>query len=691
MLISHGPTGLGGWLPTGTRMALPSSTAAEYPNTQTPTYYPSQTPAAFIKAAASVPSVAAGAAGFYDDVVAYLKIDDLAHLAKLDARDWPEALQTATDIQNFSVATTSNLTNTATTNQFITTTVNTSPSSTEEFQQTTSSGGVAGGDYLGSGSSANPYSACLWWPNQINLYSPPTATTSTASWVSNVITFTTAASHNLSTGDTVIVTNASPSGYNGTYTVTATPTSTKFTVANAVNPGAWVSGGTIKRVSTLTGRTLTLTTGTSWSSSTSTITFTTATSHNLVVGDVITVTGASPSGYNGTYAVTSTPTSYTFTVAQASNPGAWTSGGTFTSGRFWSGGVITFTTTANHNYSVGTVVVVSGASPAGYDGTYTVTAVPSPTTFSVAQAVNPGNWVSGGTVTPGFRRTLIVSVEAAFNLLGSNTDAGGGVVLGFLPTDGYWVNASSPGAISLTPSLSITSASYSFGTITYTTSGQLPFVTGNTVTVSGMSYSNYNGTYTNIAVTGSNTFTVSSSWPGSSSSSGGTVTGTLCGSSSSSSRIGWENSSDGNLPTPRFGVEMDMQYSNTRNDPNGQQNHVAVDGSGVTHGSIAGSNVGSSGSATASCSNSSSTYATTPLVPPVSLASGTSWSGGVITFTTSTNHNLSTGTMITVTGASPSGYNGSYAITATPSSNSFTVAQPSNPGTWTSRRDRRNQ
>ncbi len=314
-------------------------------------------------------------------------------------------------------------------------------------------------------------------------------------------------------------------------------------------------------MSTLTGRTLTLTTGTSWSSSTSTITFTTATSHNLVVGDVITVTGASPSGYNGTYAVTSTPTSYTFTVAQASNPGAWTSGGTFTSGRFWSGGVITFTTTANHNYSVGTVVVVSGASPAGYDGTYTVTAVPSPTTFSVAQAVNPGNWVSGGTVTPGFRRTLIVSVQAAFNLLGSNTDAGGGVVLGFLPTDGYWVNASSPGAISLTPSLSITSASYSFGTITYTTSGQLPFVTGNTVTVSGMSYSNYNGTYTNIAVTGSNTFTVSSSWPGSSSSSGGTVTGTLCGSSSSSSRIGWENSSDGNLPTPRFGVEMDMQYT----------------------------------------------------------------------------------------------------------------------------------
>ena len=231
------------------------------------------------------------------------------------------------------------------------------------------------------------------------------------------------------------MTDASPSGYNDTYTVTGTPTSTKFTVANAVNPGTWVSGGTIKRVSTLTAqdphpdyRNVLE------QYRSSIITYATATSHNLVVGDVITVTGASPSGYNGTYTVTSTPTSYTFTVAQASNPGAWTSGGTFTSGRFWSGGVITFTSTANHNYSVGTVVVVSGASPASYDGTYTVTAVPSSTTFSVAQAVSPGNWISGGTVTPGFRRTLIVSVEAAFNSLGANTDAGGGLVLGFLPT-----------------------------------------------------------------------------------------------------------------------------------------------------------------------------------------------------------------------------------------------------------------
>jgi hypothetical protein len=251
-------------------------------------------------------------------------------------------------------------------------------------------------------------------------------------------------------------------------------------------------------------------------------------------------------------------------------------------------------------------------------------------------------------------------------------------VLGFLPTDGYWVNASSPAAISLNPTVAISSAYASWSwwsytsTITFTTSGQFPFVPGNTVTVSSMSNSNYDGTYTVTDVPTATSFTASlSGWPGSSSS-GGTVTGTIAGSSSSSSGIGWDDSGDGNLPAPRFGVEMDMQYSSYRNDPY-DETHIAVDGSGVTHGSTA-----------ASCSNSSSTYATTPLVPPTTLAAGTSWSGGVITFTTSANHNLATGTMITVTGASPFGYNGTYAITATPSSKTFTVVQASNPGTWTS-------
>jgi len=660
VLISHGPTGLGGWLPSGTQMSLPNCTAvtncpADYPNLenlaqgppppiQILTYYPTQTPTAFVKAAASDPSVDANAAGFYDDVVAYLKIDDLAHLAKLDARDWPEALQTATDIQNFSVATTSNLTNTATADHFITS-INTAQNTAQEFQSTTSSGGVGGGGVY-FGSSSGKYSAALWWPNQVQLYSP--------------------------------------------------------------DSGAAVA----------------------------------------------------------------------------------------TSGASWDAGVITFTTAAPHNLEIGDTVTVAGTLPQSYDGTYIVTEILSPTSFTVAQEANPGQpLVTNGKVTKtqGFRRTLIVSVEAAFNSLTGSSDAGGGLVLGFLPTDGYWVNASSPSAISLTPTLAIGNAywtpNWGSSYITYTTSGTFPFVTGNTVTVTGMPDSGYNGIYSVSGTPSSNSFTVLQGWPGAWSSSGGKVTGTVAGSSFSPSGIGWDNSSgsgsDGNLPAPRFGVEMDMQYNSYRNDPN-NENHIAVDGSGVTHGSTA-----------ASCSSSSNTYTTTkgcytgssdswlmeglthfhrvrvevePMSPScgstapllkywllpygvcsslntlatgtswsggiitfatlaspnldlakgdtvtvtgafpqgyngtytvatapnsttftvvnqagfTSVVGGTAWSGGAITFVTATNHGLVTGNTVTVTGVVPSGYNGSYTVTGTPTSNTFTVAPSSDPGRWES-------
>lgn len=73
-----------------------------------------------------------------------------------------------------------------------------------------------------------------------------------ASWAANVITFTTGATaglnyHMLRPGQTVVVAGVSPAGYNGTYTVVAgAPTTpSTFTVSNAVNPGAYVSGGTI--------------------------------------------------------------------------------------------------------------------------------------------------------------------------------------------------------------------------------------------------------------------------------------------------------------------------------------------------------------------------------------------------------------------------------------------------------------
>jgi hypothetical protein len=54
---------------------------------------------------------------------------------------------------------------------------------------------------------------------------------------------------------------------------------------------------------------------------TTTATLTTSTNHGLTSGNVVTITGASPSAYNGTFSITVTGTT-TFTYTMATNPGA---------------------------------------------------------------------------------------------------------------------------------------------------------------------------------------------------------------------------------------------------------------------------------------------------------------------------------------------------------------------------------
>lgn len=83
VLISHGSSGLGGYLPNGNQMPMPVSGAFDYPNTQTRI-----PPLFFTKQAASNTEIAFGTNGHYDDVVNYLTISELLKLTNQDARAW---------------------------------------------------------------------------------------------------------------------------------------------------------------------------------------------------------------------------------------------------------------------------------------------------------------------------------------------------------------------------------------------------------------------------------------------------------------------------------------------------------------------------------------------------------------------------------------------------------------------------
>jgi hypothetical protein len=65
---------------------------------------------------------------------------------------------------------------------------------------------------------------------------------------STVTTFTinTSSAHGLSVGNSVVISGASVSAYNGTFTVATVPTSTSFTITNAANPGAMGASGYVR-------------------------------------------------------------------------------------------------------------------------------------------------------------------------------------------------------------------------------------------------------------------------------------------------------------------------------------------------------------------------------------------------------------------------------------------------------------
>lgn len=162
-LISHGPSGLGGYLPTGARMTMPGATAGDYLNTQSAA-------AGYVKAAFKIIGVDPGAATHYDDVVAYKTLDDLIAVTRLEARDWPELMP------KFSPETTANMTSPSTDSlnpHFMSTGSNAAGKLTAFTAQDVLIEGTTNyttGVFMGQGFAGGSFSACLWWPLPLTLY-----------------------------------------------------------------------------------------------------------------------------------------------------------------------------------------------------------------------------------------------------------------------------------------------------------------------------------------------------------------------------------------------------------------------------------------------------------------------------------------------------------------------------------------
>jgi hypothetical protein len=117
-------------------------------------------------------------------------------------------------------------------------------------------------------------------------------------------TITTSAAHGLTAGQTVTIAGVGVSGYNGTFTVLAAPSTTQFTYVLGTAGLANSGGGT---------------------SASATVTITTSAAHGFVAGQLVTISGVGVTGYNGTFAVASVTGSTGFTYI-AANGGLAASG-----------------------------------------------------------------------------------------------------------------------------------------------------------------------------------------------------------------------------------------------------------------------------------------------------------------------------------------------------------------------------
>jgi hypothetical protein len=290
---------------------------------------------------------------------------------------------------------------------------------------------------------------------------------STITFSTTTATATTGSSHGLITGQTIVMTGNTPAAYNGTFVVTVTGLTTfQYTMLSTPATNATVVGSY-----TSTGTGITVPAGTSM--------FVFNTGLNVVdvvsalnalsVGGALSVTGAASfaadASFNSTGAIkvpvgttAQQPTGavgkirYNTTLSRYEGFNTGYPGSTVSTITF-STTTATATTLSNHGLTTGQIIVMSGCTPAAYNGTFAVNVVNS-TTFEYTMLS-----------TPATNATVVGSYTyGTYAVIGGGGATGGGVDQVFVQnqttvttsytlTTGY--NAESVGPITFNPGVAV--------------------------------------------------------------------------------------------------------------------------------------------------------------------------------------------------------------------------------------------
>lgn len=146
-------------------------------------------------------------------------------------------------------------------------------------------------------------------------------------------------------------------------------------------------------------------------------TLTTKSTHNFTVGQTVAITGVDGT-FNGTYVITSVPSSTTFTYAKTATDVSSTviAANLTITNKALTSNIATLTTSAAHGLLAGQVVTITGVDST-FNGTYRVREVPSATTFTflkVASNVASAS-ASGSGWTPAVQALVVEDVVCEIN------------------------------------------------------------------------------------------------------------------------------------------------------------------------------------------------------------------------------------------------------------------------------------
>ena len=300
------------------------------------------------------------------------------------------------------------------------------------------------------------------------------------------VTATTSGNHGYRTGDTVTISGADQSSYNGDFVVTVL-SATSFTYELVTEIGQTISVTSLTRSST-------------------TATAVTSSAHGFSNGQTVAISGASPNGYNGNKVVTVVnATTFTYTVSSALTTPATGSIEVFSSPatgtinvKLKTGTQAIATCNVQTSFVIGFTQISGGSgyvnapqveiTNGGGSGA-TATATVNNSTLSISSLTRVGTIATATTTSPhGYASGQVIQVSGA-------------------TPSGYNGNVT---ITAPTLNTSVSSIVRVGATATVTTASNHNYITGQRVTISGCTGTSagYNATY-NVNVTGTTTFTIS--------------------------------------------------------------------------------------------------------------------------------------------------------------------------------------